>query len=64
VLDDNRRRLEELARRLEDLLSGRSSGELADLVVLADGLTEVLLSEVAYARAQSGGDAAPRMDPG
>ena len=64
VGDDNRHQLEQLAGRLEDLLAGRSAAELADLVLLADGLTEVLLSEVAVARTQSTGDAATHADPG
>jgi hypothetical protein len=56
VDDDSRQRLGELADQLDELLAGRSSSpELADLILLADGLTEVLLHEVACARARSDG---------
>jgi hypothetical protein len=48
--------LDELAHRLDDLLAGRADAELAELVLLADGFTSVLLREVDHARAASGPD--------
>jgi len=50
VQRDSRQELDELARRLDDLRGGRSPAELADLVLLADGMTAVLLREVECAR--------------
>jgi hypothetical protein len=51
VLEDSRRRLEEMAAQLELMLAGRSDAPvLADLLLLADGFTSVLLAEVEQAR--------------
>ena len=56
VLDDSRRRLEEMAAQLELMLAGRSDAPLlSDLLLLADGFTSVLLAEVEQARATRGG---------
>jgi hypothetical protein len=55
VLEDSRRRLEEMAAQLELLLTGRSHAPaLADLLLLADGFTSVLLAEVEQAREARG----------
>jgi hypothetical protein len=56
VRDLSRRQLDDLALRLDELRAGRSTSELADLVLLADGFTEVLLREVADARDRSDRD--------
>jgi hypothetical protein len=56
VLEDSRRRLEEMAGQLELMLAGRSDAPvLADLLLLADGFTSVLLAEVEQAREAHGG---------
>jgi hypothetical protein len=50
VQDLSHQQLDELAHRLDELRAGHSPSELADLMLLADGFTEVLLREVAIAR--------------